>query len=464
MAEKRYAVVDIETTGLKASRDRITEIAIVLMEGETVVETFESLVNPECYIPGGITELTGITQEMVEHAPKFYEIARKIVELTESAIFVGHNVRFDYSFVKAEFSRLGFTYTRKNLCTVRLSRKIFPGLPSYSLGSLIYQMDIPVNARHRALEDATATAEILKRILNRSESKAELKTMVNLGIKESLLPGNWTIEKIHELPESCGVYYFHDKEGRVIYVGKSLNIKHRIASHFSDKTEKARKLQELAFDISFELTGSELIALILESQEIKRLRPPINQAQRLRHFPFAIHAYSNEEGYLCFDVVNPTSKTRKLFNIVSAYPKIGSAKSALQRRVESLELCYKLTGLEKGRGPCFHFHLGKCRGACVGKENAETYNERAASLKQALQTYFEEDFFIIDQGREEEEAGLILVEDGICKGFGYVTWEELNAPPESLKTSIKRLQSTPEMLKIIQRFMADRGDLKILPI
>ncbi|MEO1714706.1 MAG: 3'-5' exonuclease, partial [Bacteroidota bacterium] len=200
----------LETTRCRASRDKITEIAIVLHDGQQILDQFESLVNPECPIPYGITELTGISQEMVADAPKFYEIAKQVVEITEGAVFVAHNVRFDYSFLQAEFRRLGFTYTRKNLCTVRLSRKAFPGLPSYSLGKLIRHFGIQVPARHRAMADTMATVELFQRILAQQESEDHVYSLVNLGMRESLLPKNLSIEKIHALPEENGVYYFHD--------------------------------------------------------------------------------------------------------------------------------------------------------------------------------------------------------------------------------------------------------------
>ncbi len=213
--QKHYAIIDIETTGGRAQRDRITEIAIVLHDGEQVVQKWESLINPECYIPHGITELTGITQEMVQDAPKFYETAREIVELTQDAIFVAHNVRFDYGFLCEEFKRLGYTYSRKQLCTLRMSRQAFPGLPSYSLGKLAASLGVRLDNRHRAMGDASATAEIFRMILQKHQLREEIQVMINMGIRESKLPTGISLEKIHALPESCGVYYLHDENGNV---------------------------------------------------------------------------------------------------------------------------------------------------------------------------------------------------------------------------------------------------------
>ncbi|MCB0552072.1 MAG: 3'-5' exoribonuclease [Phaeodactylibacter sp.] len=462
MKQNCYAIVDLETTGGRAARDKIIEIAIVLHDGREIIDTYSSLIDPECYIPYGITQLTGISQDMVQGAPKFYEVARKVVEMTEGAIFVAHNVRFDYSFLREEFARLGFTFSRKNLCTVRLSRKAFPGLPSYSLGNLIRSMGIEVDNRHRALDDALATAELLRRILDREDNEKSAQEMINLGIRESLLPKNFSLEKIHGLPEDCGVYYLHDQKGEVVYVGKSINIKKRVAEHFADKTEKAGKLQQLVHDISFELTGSELVALLLESHEIKRLSPPINRAQRIRRFPFVVHTYENEAGYRCFEIAQVTAKTRPQYHIISEYPKLSSAKGHLTRMQAAYELCPRLSGLQSGKGACFHYHIKQCHGACAGKEPADAYNERAEQAQGQLSTVFDQDFFILDQGREPEEYAVVLVEEGSFRGFGYIAREAVNGHPEPLRDAIRHLPGNPETTRIIQRFLSSGKGFKVV--
>lgn len=458
---KRYAIVDIETTGGRASRDKITEIAVVIHDGHNVVDSFESLVNPECYIPHGITQLTGITQEMVADAPKFYEIAKQFVEITEGAIFVAHNVRFDYGFIREEFARLGYTYSRRQLCTVRLSRKSFPGLPSYSLGNLIRHFRIQVNDRHRAMADVMATVQLFERILDQEKSEQEIKHMVNLGIRESKLPKNLSIEKIHALPEDCGVYYLHDEQGQVVYVGKSINIRKRIAEHFADQTEKARKLQEKVHDISYELTGSELLALLLESFEIKRLSPPVNRAQRMRKFPFVIHYYYNEAGYLCFEMARVAARERKKLQLVSEYPTMSRAKSRLEYIFREYELCARFCQLDSSRGPCFHFHLQQCKGACAGIEPTEGYNERAKEALERLSTIFEQDFFILDHGRHRDEYAVVHIQDGAYRGYGYVGQED-NLSITNLRDAIKSYPSSPETTRIIQRYLHQNPKVKIV--
>ena len=283
---KLFAIIDVETTGGRADRERITEIAIVLHDGYTVIDKFSTLLNPERSIPYNITKITGITDAMVINAPKFYEVAKQIVEFTENAVFVAHNVRFDYAFIQEEFKRLGFTYSRKQLCTVKLSRKNFPEIKSHALGNLIKHWGIEVADRHRALDDALATAVVFEKILHKNRQDQPVNEWLEDGFKETVLPKNVNQGLLESLPERTGIYYFHDKDGTVIYVGKSLNIRKRVFEHFNDKTNKGDKLSESISDISYEVTGSELVALLLEDHEIKRLRPRINRAQRRFFFPF----------------------------------------------------------------------------------------------------------------------------------------------------------------------------------
>lgn len=452
----------METTGGRASRHRITEIAIVLHDGEQVVDRWSSLVNPESYIPAGITELTGITQAMVEEAPKFYEIAKEVVERTKDAIFVAHNARFDYSFVQEEFRRLGYTYTRKHLCTVRLSRKAFPGFPSYSLGRLCNRLGIANEARHRAMGDATATAELLSQILSKRDSQESAQEMVNLGIKESLLPKNISLEQIHALPEGCGVYYFHDVSGEVVYVGKSIHIKKRVAEHFAKKTDKARKLQQQVHEISFELTGSELIALLLESYEIKRLRPRINRAQKVRNFPYVVHSWINSKGYRCFGVDQVTARERKNLEVISEYPKLGHAKNAVERARRHYELCDNFCKSNASHSACFYYHLKQCYGACAEQESPSSYNERADEALDYLTHIFEDDFYVLDKGRTADEYAVVQVKSGNYCGFGYLHKEAQEAGTEALEAVIKSYPGNPETRRIIQRFLSKASSYKLI--
>ncbi|MEM1321299.1 MAG: exonuclease domain-containing protein [Bacteroidota bacterium] len=464
MNNKKYAVIDVETTGGRANRDRITEIAIVVYDGHQIIDRFESLINPERTIPYNITQLTGITQEMVEEAPKFYEVARQIVEMTKSCIFVAHNARFDYNFIREEFKRLGYTFSRRLLCTVRLSRKTYPSLRSHSLANLIRHFNIDVSARHRAMADAMATVDLLGRMLSKEASEETVNDFVNLGIKESQLPENISLDQLHDLPEECGVYYFYDLNGDIIYIGKSINIKKRVMQHFGNKKSKGDKLQQSVNDISFEITGSELVALLQESHEIKHHHPRINRAQRVRQFQYVLHAYKNKEGYICIDIAKASKQKKKDLHVLHEYPSLMSAKAGLQRIMETFELCERLCNFNNVSKPCFYYHLHKCHGACVGKEAPEDYNERVQQASGFLEQDFEANFLIIDKGRSTEEQSVVLVEDGRYRGFGYV---DINTPisdVEELRDAIKTYRHTADTARIIRSFLEDeiKKGLKII--
>ena len=460
--QQLYAIIDLETTGGRAARDRITEVAIILHDGDRIIKQWESLINPECYIPQGIAELTGITQEMVRDAPKFYEAAKEIVQLTQDAVFVAHNVRFDYAFLCEEFKRLGFTYSRKQLCTLRLSRQAFPGLPSYSLGKLADSLGVHLSNRHRAMGDARATAEIFRLILQKHQFREEAAHIINMGIRESSLPIGISLEKIHSLPELCGVYYLHDVHGNVVYVGKSINIRKRIAEHFADNSAKAARLRELVHDLSFEVTGSELVALLHESNEIKRLNPPVNRAQRARSYPYAVYSFINPEGYLCFGMDKVSTKTKQSLQVVAEYAQQAHARGHLQSIREQFELCAHFCESTKQKGPCFFFHLHKCHGACKGLEPPETYNQRALQAIEKMGTLFDQDFYLIDEGRNPQEKAVVFVQNGMYQGFGYLDIADFNGDPYVLGHSVKKFPGNPETNRIIHRYMQQNPKILVL--
>lgn len=456
MKNKEYAIVDLETTGGRASRHRVTEIGIVIYDGEKVVESYQTLVNPEMRIPAGITELTGITQEMVAEAPKFHEVARRVVELTQDRIFVAHNSRFDYDFLKEEYRRLGYTFSQKQLCTVRLTRKIYPGLRSYSLGNLTKHFGIKLDNHHRALADATATTELLKLCLAGPDSDAEIKAFVNQGITETKLPKNLKLKQIEDLPEECGVYFFHNLNGDVVYVGKSKNIRSRVAQHFNDRTSKGKKIAESVADITYELTGSELVALLHESEEIKRLQPPINRALRRTKFDWAITSKINASGYRAFDIVRNSAKVRKDEDVINFSPSLTRAKGRINYIRKDLELCGKLTGTSTGTTACFHFHLKQCRGACVEHEPPEEYNLRAEEARLRLRQVFDDDFLLFDRGRTHNEESVVLVRDGAYQGFAFISKEDAH-DVSSVIDAIKIVHSHPDTGRIIQRYVSEKG-------
>lgn len=457
----KYAIIDVETTGGQARFERITEIAIVVHDGERVVDTFTTLLNPERNIPWSITQLTGISDDMVAHAPRFFEVARQIVELTEEAIFVAHNASFDYGFVREEFARLGYEYTRKQLCTVRLARKVFPGLPSYSLSNLKKHFGIYAERSHRALDDTLATVEIFERILAAQEGAKSVRHLVHHGVREAKLPQNITLERLHALPETCGVYYLHDERGEVMYVGKSLNIRKRMFEHFADQTPKGEKLRSGVADISFEVTGSELVALLLESAEIKRLQPRVNRAQRIKTFSGCIFTYTDQSGYRCLAAGKRTLRNARQFDPIADYPKIDSARAHLQSLARQFELCDKLCNLDFRESACFHHAIKQCRGACVGEENPESYNERVEQVLAALHRGLSGNFFIVENGRSEGEKAVVAVQNGTFSGFAYV---DADAPqhPEYLLENVTSPGADPDAPRIIRGYLEGRRKAQVL--
>ncbi len=283
-----YSVIDIETTGAYKNGAKITEIAILNFDGVEVVDEFSTLVNPEQHIPWHITKLTGITNEMVAGAPKFYEIAKKIVQMTEGNTFIAHNVFFDFNFIKHEFSELGFSFQRDKLCSVRLARQFLPGHKSYSLGKICQDLGIQIKGRHRAKGDALATIELLKKIIEKKPNALESKRLEEKGkINLPTYIERSTYEKLPHLP---GVYYFYNRGGELIYIGKSKDIKKRVGSHFrvDIKRKKDVDLKKQIAHIDYQLTGNELAALLLECHEIKSLRPRFNHSLKRTRFPVRI--------------------------------------------------------------------------------------------------------------------------------------------------------------------------------
>ncbi len=443
-----YAVVDLETTGGMAKRDKITEIAIVVTDGKTILDTYSTLINPERSIPYEITRITGITDKMVQDAPKFYEVAKKIVEITEGAIFVAHNVRFDYSFLKEEFASLGYTFTRKQLCTVVLSRKSFPGLTSYSLGNLIRHFKIQVQNRHRALDDTMATVDILHRVLDTEEGHFRTKSLIKEGITASHLPKNISEEFIKSLPEVTGIYYFYNTYGTVIYVGKSINIKKRVLQHFGNIDGKTDKFINKVTDITYTPTGSELIAILLESHEIKTLSPEINKAQKTKTYPYFIHQYFDEHNYVRLTWEKSNVKSRQNKYILNFYGSKNAARSHLYSITESYQLCGCLTGINDTQSACFDFQTGRCSKALNDETHIE-YNQRALLAVDFLKKSFDKDFYIVTEGRHEDEVGIVCIIGGQYRGYGYTDQNSRYLDEAYLSEIIVPQLSTPETHQII---------------
>jgi DNA polymerase III subunit epsilon len=452
-----YAVVDIETTGGSPVHEKITEIAIYLYDGNKITGEFSSLVNPEKNIPYHITALTGITNEMVADAPRFYEIARKVVELTENCIFVAHNVSFDYGFIHTEFSRLGYNFKRDKLCTVKLSRRLIPGKRSYSLGNLCADLGIEIEGRHRAAGDALATVKLLDLLLNLNEDNEQVISEI-AGLSARNLHPSFNMGVLKSLPEEPGVYYFFDENNQIIYVGKSRNLNQRVNSHFTGNTTKsALRLRENIASVDYVQTGSELIALLLESDEIKKHKPRFNRAQKRAASNFGIYSFLSPDGYHCL-TVGKTSATPDTPHCIFDTKK--DAQAFMETLVDKYNLCQKLCGLYPSTGSCFHFDIRQCRGACIGLEPQDLYNMR---VEQALHMsgFREQNFLIIDKGRHDEERCVVKVERGRYIGFGYIDQGVANGL-ESLHECIRQFTDNHDVQQIIGTYLRNHKVEKII--
>ncbi|MFZ1705057.1 MAG: exonuclease domain-containing protein [Saprospiraceae bacterium] len=458
--EKIYTIVDIETTGGLSSRDRITEIAMVKIKDGVLIDKYESLVNPGRSIPAEITRITGITNSMVANAPMFYEIAKQIVEFTEDSIFVAHNVRFDYNFIREEFKSLGYTYSKKILCTVKLTRKAFPGLRSYSLGNLIQHFDIRVANRHRAMDDVLATWDIFQRILTMEQDTPHIEELLHGGIKELNLPGNLSLEYLHGLPEDPGVYYFYNIHGTVIYVGKSINIKSRIFQHFGKIDSKTEKLARQTHSISYECTGNELVAMLLESKEIKSLHPEINKAQRTKDYPYFVYSYEDDHGYICFNFDRSGKKNEHQKTVLTFTATKQSAKSLIFQACTLFQLCFGKCSLNECGKDCFYIHSQECEGASLSLEMVETYNAKASLAKAYLLKIFQEDFYLVLEGKVPNEHALVLIENGHYRGFGYILKDNMDQGFEEWAECIDYVKPTPEYDRIISQYLIKEPTVK----
>ena len=451
---QRFAVVDVETSGGDPRRERITDIAIYLLEGGVIVEEFSTLLNPEKPIPGYITKLTGITNDMVKNAPKFYEVAKRIVEITRDAIFVGHNVGFDYSFVQNEFKRLGYSYRRVTFDTVRVSRKLLPGHASYSLGNLSADLGIILENRHRAAGDARATVDLFKILLDKAVDE-DIATTVSIT---KIFGKNIARVLFESLPEETGVYYLHDSEGNVIYIGKSTNIAKRALGHFASYDDpKALEMCTKVADISYELTTSELIALLKEDIEINRHHPPYNRWHRRKSSGYGLYASYNEDGYLALTIAKSSKNGVQVFS----YPSIQKAKKALVPIIEKFSLCQKICGLYKSAGACFHYQIGLCKGACCGKEGPDLYNQRVEQAIAYLND-ISKNFFVVETDKGSDKVSFVKVEKGKFVGYGQASNDFLTGNPHELHDLITSSPETANSIKIINAYIGKSKTAKVI--
>ena len=443
-----FAIIDIETTGGSAARDRITEIAIILHDGYQAEKTFSTLINPEIPIPRYITEITGINDAMVAGAPRFYEVAREIVELTEGRIFVAHNVNFDYGFIAEEFKRLAYTYTRERLCTVRTSRRLIPGLASYSLGRLCANIGIPIQDRHRALGDAAATALLMERLVGIDASLGgAIKRDAFAGV-----PRDVPRDRLQAMPEGPGVFYLHGAQGQVLHAAKADNVRKEVLRLL--KAKKALTALAEVRDVSWELTGSELLADLRLLAEV----PSDTPAKPAPRYKAAVYAYRDQRDYIRLVVGSPVKGRKSLGEFATE----AEARAALEARLHRHQLCPILCGIEPNAQHCSQYPGGDCNGACMGHETPDAYNTRVERALGGLGFPFPR-FLLLSDGRSREEVSVICVDNGGCIAYGYLdatmAWED----PAAVADLLSPFPDPGAGGRLVRSYLPKLGLQKILP-
>lgn len=447
-AGMEYAIVDIETTGGNAaSGGSITEIAIRIFDGNIVIDSFDSLVKPNQRIPPYITMLTGIDDAMVQDSPSFDAIARQVYVMLVGRIFVAHNVHFDYSFIKQHLESAGYHYQAARLCTIQLARVVRPGFPSYSLGNICASLGIELTTRHRAGGDADATVALFQKLLN-WDAAGIVPIMLEKGWGVSQVVPDALRDDFDALPNRPGVYYFYNEEGEVIYIGKANNLKKRVAQHFkqNNASRRRRNFTGEVSAISYEACGTELMAFILESLEIKRMTPKYNHALKKYDPKYGLFMQEDKEGYRRLKI----SRLGKDPYPVQVFSTHQGGINKMRELTRRFGLCASLCRLKT----CELCNLIDKNNnlLCTANKPSQIYNQK---VEEALAFLHENtgSFYIIDKGRNSSEKSCIWVENGSFYGMGYI---DNSADIESLgdiKDSLTPYTHTHYVMQLIISFI-----------
>ena len=443
-----YAIIDVETTGGSPSVDRIIEIAVIVYDGENILQQYSSLVNPRRPIDKYVTQLTGITDAMVKNAPVFEDIQDKILELTEGNIFVAHNVKFDYGMMRSEYKRLATDYVRKQIDTVTLARKVLPGFTSYSLGSLCDSLGIKIENRHRALGDAEATVKLLDIILKQSSSKKYIEIELNHGIDPSILPPNITLGEIEKLPEEPGVFYFRGTQDELLYIDASKNVRKEVIKFFNKAEGQPERQQayEAITQIDYQATGSELLARLWAYHEIRKTLPSFNKKPRDYKFSHAIFLTTDDEGFKHLKVEKLDHTEGE---VALKFQGKGTAVKVLHKIIAEGHLGVQFSILKKMTDP-------------EQRENfKKSYNDK---IEKAVRKYLykNSNFFVIGDGRRPDENSVVWVENSVYMGYGYICPELTAITIDNLKTVITPQTDDIEIQKIIRQELRKAKGLKVI--
>jgi len=459
MKDVKFAITDIETTGSGIKGNRITEICIIIVQNGKVIDEYTSLVNPSQAIPLYIETLTGINDEMVNDAPPFSEIADEVEKITKDCIFVAHNVNFDYNIVRAEFVNLDRDFKRKRLCTVRLAKKLIPGLFSYSLGNICTSINIPHLDRHRAKGDCEATVTLFQRCLTLDPEFEVINQLLNQKTAASYLPPNFKSSDFEKLPVTTGVYFFKDKDGRPLYIGKAKNIKSRIKSHFQEKSNRKYKLMQETYSIDFELTGNEFLALLRESELILKYYPKYNKAQKKISRPYTLTSYHNQKGIEQFAL-----HKNKIAPV--SWMKFYTREEAIKFMeflCEEFQLCPKYCGLQTGVKICDHYKIKDCSGVCNHEISIKEYNSRVEKAIEYIESY-DASCLLLEKGRTNEEKSFIYLNKGKYAGYGYVGPSDDFNHPEEFKNFLTPSKTSSYADRIVSKYLNTKKNISKIPL
>lgn len=436
-----YAIIDIETTGGQFNKEGITEIAIYKFDGVEIVDQFISLVNPEIPIQPFVVKLTGINNAMLRQAPKFFEVAKRIIEITEGCIIVAHNAPFDYRILKLEFDRLGYNFQKPTLCTVEMSKVLLPDAQAYSLGKLVRSLGIPIADRHRASGDAMATLKLFKLLLDKDIDKQIVKQQIKNEVHQGISPKLFDI--LENIPTTIGIFYIHNDKGNIIFIGKSNNIRKKLNQIFTADTKIAKRIQKEVYTVTFEETGNELIALLKEREELLHNKPVLNPSQRKSPFLWSVYQEKLENGY-------ETLKIHKSDGRKNAVQSFKNQKSALQ----FINELYKENEI-----------VEEVQNALSSAENIHypsvLHNELFVSLINANLLKYN-NIIIVLKGRNLNEKSAVVIENGIFKGFCFfdLNYQILNT--QVLSKILIPLIYTKDVLNTVKHYLYTKKDYKII--
>ncbi|EFS97709.1 exonuclease, DNA polymerase III, epsilon subunit family [Capnocytophaga ochracea F0287] len=430
-----YAILDIETTGGKYNEEGITDIAIYQFNGHEITDQFISLINPERPIQEFVTKLTGINNKMLRNAPKFYEVAKRIVEITTDCIIVGHNAAFDYRILQTEFRRLGYDFVRTTLCTVELSERLIPNKESYSLGKLVRSLGIPVSDRHRASGDALATLKLFKYLLEKDTKKDIITTSVKQDIRLEMASRHLKI--LDTLPETLGIFYMHNEEGKVIYIGKHKNIKQQVNRLFTSPSKRDKYLQRHTYRVTYQETGNELIATLKRLEEIHLNLPKCNRRnpEKEINITYALTSHFNTKGYLCFSIELLSTQNE----IITTFETKEQAEHFLNQITEE-------------------YHLNEV------DFNNETVEEYNSCVSEVLSKYglVHRNVAIVDKGRVIGEKSIILVVDGNIQGYAFFNLNFQLTQLEMLQNLITPLPNSLTNRHLLHAYLRRKPKVKVL--